>query len=240
MSARRGRPEVEESRLRRSAQQRKGDHGFWRRGRAGSGLGGEWAARLAGDFGKERGLELLGDGHFAGGDLGASGAGETELAVAHGFFSAGTGGADGRTEDAAGHGPPGIDVATASDGVEGRTGSVVGEVVEAGAVGGGGPEATGGEIAGESGSMLVEPGASAVFEGLRRGGSGRAQGVHAGVEAGRVERVDGEGAVTALGAAGAANEPGAGPVRRVGQSGVDDLDEFGVARRKMHKGKDSG
>jgi hypothetical protein len=60
------------------------------------------------------------------------------------------------------------------------------------------------------------------------------------VEAGGVEGVDGEGAVTTLGTAGAANEPGAGLLRRVGESGVDDLDELGVAGGERHKGKDSG
>jgi hypothetical protein len=222
----------------RSAQEGEGDYGLCLGVESGGGVGGEVGAGLAGHFGEERGFELLGNGHGAGGDLGGRGAGEAELAVAQGVFSFGTGGADGRPEDAAGHGAPGVDVATAGEGIEGRAGSVIGEVVEAGPIEVGRAEAAGSGIAGERGAVLVEPGAGAVFKGLRGGGRGGAQGVHAGVEAGGVEGVDGEGAVTALRAAGAANQPGAGLLRCAGQSGIDDLDELGVAGGETHKGKD--
>jgi hypothetical protein len=50
---------------------------------------------------------------------------EAEFAAADGVALAH---AHGRAEDAAGHGAPGVDVATAGDGIEGWAGCIVGEV----------------------------------------------------------------------------------------------------------------
>lgn len=55
--------------------------------------------------------------------------------------------------------------------------------------------------------MLGEPGTSTVANRLCPLGICRVQGLHAGLEAGGIEGIDCEGAVTALGAAGAAGEP---------------------------------
>ena len=147
--------------------------------------------------------------------------------------------ADGRAEDATGHGTPGIDIAEAGGGVEGGTRGVVGEVFEAGLVGFGVSEEAGEGIAGKVGQVLGEPGAGAAFEIGGEGWLVGAQCFHAGAEAEDVECVDGEGSVAALGAAGAAGEPGAGAARGFGQRGVDDLHELGIAGGKGHSAKDS-
>jgi len=96
---------------------------------------------LGEEFGFEGGFEgrfeLMGDGHFAGGDFGFGGADEAELAAAEGVVvGVVVCHADGRAEDAAGDGAPGVDVAESGGGVEGGAGGLIGEVVEAGLVGG--------------------------------------------------------------------------------------------------------
>ena len=82
-------------------------------------------------MGKQFGLKLVRDGHFAGGDFGFGGAVEAEFATGEGFVFGGT---RGRSEDAARHGTPGVDVAASGGWIEGGTGRVVVEVVEAGLV----------------------------------------------------------------------------------------------------------
>jgi hypothetical protein len=71
---------------------------------------------------------------------------------------------------------------------------------------------------------------------------GGEEGLHADLEAGRVEGVDGECTVTALSASGAAGEPWAGAERCIGESAIHqlqklaiaDLHEFGVVCRRRH------
>ena len=189
--------------------------------------------RVAGfaGLGEEFFFEFVGQRHFAGGDLVVGGSDEAELTAGE---SIAIGDAHGRTEDAACHGAEGVDVAQAGFGIEGGTGCVVGEIFETGLVFFGGAENAGCGIAGEVGTILVEPdlGAAAKF-----GGGvwiGDVEGVHAGLEAGCVEPVDGEGSVTTLGAPGAAGEHGAGATGGIRECGVHDLDQFGVAGGERH------
>ena len=72
--------------------------------------------------------------------------------------------ADGRAEDAAGHGPPRVDIATAGSGIERGAGRIVGEIFEAGAVGVGRSEEAGFSVAGKIGAVLGEPRAAAAFD----------------------------------------------------------------------------
>ena len=62
------------------------------------------------------------------------------------------------------------------------------------------------------------------------GGIGRGKELEAGAEAGGVLVGDGEDAVAALGASGAADQLRAAAERGGGQGGVDDLDEVGTSR----------
>jgi hypothetical protein len=80
---------------------------------------------------------------------------------------------------------------------------------------------------------------AAVDFGCERG-VGDAQRLQAFLETKGVERVDGKGAVTALRAAEAADEPRAGATGCVGEGGVNDLDELGILRGQTHDGKDTG
>jgi hypothetical protein len=67
-----------------------------------------------------------------------------------------------------------------------------------------------------------------------------AEGFHAGGETLSIERIDGEGAVTALRATGAADEPGAGAARCICERGIHNLHKFAIACRKFHAAKDTG
>jgi hypothetical protein len=58
------------------------------------------------------------------------------------------------------------------------------------------------------------------------------------LQASCIELGDGKHAYAALRAAGTAHEPGAAAAAGVGQGGVDDLDEFLVARRQVHRTHD--
>lgn len=187
---------------------------------------------VAAGLGEQFGFELVRDRHFAGGDFFVAGADEAELAATELIAIAD---ADWWTEDAAGHGTPGINVAAASGGIEGGTGRFVGELFEFFLVGGGRAEEACLAIAREGRAVLVEPGLGATGEFGGQRGVGGADGVHTGAEAGGVEDVDGEGAVAALRTADAAGEPWAGTAGDIGKRSVDDLHEFGVARGEGHE-----
>lgn len=156
------------------------------------------------------------------------------------FGPAGAGGADGRTKDAAGHGTPLVDIAAARGGVECGTWGIVGEVLESGLIGDGCAERARIGVAGKVRAMLGEPVAGTALDGGGESWLRGAQSGHAGGEARGVEGIDGEGAVAALGATDAAGKECSGAEGRIGEHGVDDLDEFGIARWKRHGGKDTG
>jgi len=180
--------ESESNRCGSSAQEGEGDDGF---------------AGIAG-FGEEIFFEFVRGMHFAGGDLVFSGSDEAEFAAGECIT---VGDADGRAEDATGHGTEGVDVAEAGFGVESGAGYVIGEVLEAGLIGFGGAEDAGSGIAGEGGGVLVEPGFRAASDGLSGVGVGSVERLHAGLETSGVEGIDGKDAVTALRASGSAGEP---------------------------------
>lgn len=144
------------------------------------------------------------EGHLAGGDLVVGSPDEAEFAAAEGIAFGHT---DRRPENAAGHGSPVVDVAEASFGIEGGARCVVGEVLEAGLVFFRCAENSGCGVAGEVGAVLLNP---SLGSGSNRFGFapiGSEENLHAGPEAGSVESVDCEGAVTALGASRTAGEP---------------------------------
>ncbi len=182
------------------------------------------------DFGGEGGFEGLGIGFgvemdFAGGDLLGGGAAEAELANAEAPFHP-----QWRAEDAASHGARGVEVAESGGGVESGTGLVIGEVFEESGTGFVKQASAG--ISGEIGSDAREGLLGAPADGCGALRIGRVEGGEAFTQAGGVELGDGEYADAALGASGSAFEPSAGAAGSVGNGGVDDLDELGVAGRE--------
>ncbi len=179
------------------------------------------------DFGGEGEFEGLGIGFdvemdFAGGDFLRSGAAEAELANAEAAFHP-----QRRTEDPASHRARGVEIAESGGGVESGTELVVGEVFEES--GAGFVEQAGAGISGKIGSDAREGLLGAPADGCGALRIGRVEGGEAFTQAGGVELRDGEYADAALGASGSAFEPCAGAARGVGNGGVDDLDELGVA-----------
>jgi hypothetical protein len=193
-------------------------------------------------------FERVRDRHLAGGDLLWRRADEAELAMAETFGAVVVDGPNRRAEDAASHGTPPVDVATAAGGVERGASGIVSEVFKAGLIGSGFAKNAGFAIAGKAGTMLGEPGAGAEFEVCGERGICGAQSGHSLAEASGIESIDGEGAVAALRATDAAGEEVSGAAGGIGERGVDtleklgfaDLDELAVARGKGHEGKDSG
>jgi len=185
-----------------------------------------------GELVEEPGLQFVGHRHFTSGYLGFRGADKAKLAAADSLFHA-----DGRAEDAAGHGPPSVDAAKARGWIERGAGSIVGEVLEAFAVEGGVAEQAGGGVAGEDRPVLGDPSAGAALDCVGRVGVGVAEGFHPGLEAQSVEGIDGEGTMAALGAARAAGEMVAGAAGGFGEGRIEDLDEFSVGGGKAHQGQ---
>ncbi len=72
--------------------------------------------------------------------------------------------ADGRTEDAAGHGAALVEIAAAGGGIEGRTGGLVGELFKTLTLGIGVAQQAGFGIAGKSEPVLVQPHPRAAFD----------------------------------------------------------------------------
>jgi len=136
-------------------------------------------------------------------------------------------GAGGRAEGAAEDGAEQVEVAGAGGGIEDGAGLVVGEVFE----GLGGflvfGENAGHRIAGEVGGEAGEGVVDALADALGTGWVGCGEEVEAFAEAGAVLVGDGEDAVAALDAAGAAGQMRAAAEGGGGQRGVDDLDEVG-------------
>src|SRR5579862_6361166 len=170
------------------------------------------------------------DRHFAGGDFRFGSSHEAEVAAAESAVVE----AGGRPEGAASHRPPGVYIAEARRRVERRTGSIVGEVLEAGLVGFGSTEDSGVRIAGEGRLEFREPIACAPLNCCGSKGIRYVQCIHACLKTKCVEGMDGKGSVAALGAAGTAGEPMAGAPRRFCERCIHDLNELGVAYRKRH------
>ena len=181
------------------------------------------------------GFEIVRDLHFAGGDLVWSCAYKTKFAMAQAFGVVVGSGAHGRAEDAAGHGTPCVHIAAAGYGIERGTCGFVGEVVKFFLILDGLSECAGFTIAGETCAVFLEPCAGAVFDPLRRLRVCCMQCFHSGAEADGVERVDGEGSVTALRAADAAGKKCSGVAGGFGERSIHDLHEFGIARGKGHE-----
>lgn len=70
--------------------------------------------------------------------------------------------------------------------------------------------------------------ACALFDFGGSRGVGVAQFVHAGAQAKRVQRTDGESPITALGAAGMAQEMPSAAARGIGKGCIDDLEQLAV------------
>ena len=95
-------------------------------------------------------------------------------------------------------------------------------------------------IAGKAGAVLADPCFGAAFKAGGEIWVLGAQCSYTGSETLGIELVDGECAVAALRAAGAADEPGACAMGRIGQGCVHNLHEFVVAEGQAHAGKDNG
>jgi hypothetical protein len=161
---------------------------------------------------------------LAGGDLVRSGAVETKFANAEAAIDA-----EGRAEDAAGHGTGGIEVAEASGGIESGTWLVVGKVLEL--FGAGFVEETGERVPGKIGGETRDGccGTAADSCGARRIGGGERGKSFA--ETGSIELRNGKDSNAALVATRSAEQPGAGAASGVGDSGIDDLDKLRVSDR---------
>jgi len=201
-----------------SAEQREGDDGF----------------ALRHHLVEQFGFEIERDLHFAGGNLRRICADKAELAMAEAFGAVVAGGANGRSEDAAGHGAPLVDIAAAGRGIESRTSCFVGKVVKAGPVGVGCTEEAGLRVAREFGAEIGEPGESAALDDGGEGGLRCAESGHSDAKAFGVQSVNSECAVTALRASDTTGEKISGAAARVGERCVDDLHELRIARREPH------
>jgi hypothetical protein len=162
-------------------------------------------------------FEIVRDGHFAGGDLFGCCADKAKFAMAQAFFAVFACGAHGRAEDAAGHGPPCVDIAAAGRGVERGASGIVGEVLKAGLIFRRTTECAGVSIAGEIRAVCREPGAGAAFDLSRERGIYGVQLDHSDAKARGVQRVDGKGSVAALRAADAAGQERTGAASRLGK-----------------------
>ena len=105
------------------------------------------------------------------------------------------------------------------------------------AIGIGRAEEAGFGVAGKVADEFCQPGAGAALDRSSERKLRGAERGHAGAEARGVERVDGKDAKTALRAADAAGQRVSGAAGGIGERGVDDLHEFGVARGKGHEGQ---
>src|ERR1035437_3237447 len=108
--------------------------------------------------------------------------------------------ANGWTEDAAGHGAPRVDIAAAGRGIERGTGGLVGEFLKLLLLRVGLAQAAGGSIAGKTAAVLVNPTSSPALDFGGQCWLVLPQNRHSRLQPGGVERIDGEGAVAALGA----------------------------------------
>jgi hypothetical protein len=176
-------------------------------------------------FGSDAGLEVVGvEMNFAGCDLFLGCAVEAELADAEAGIACIILSTKRRTEDAAGHGAGGIEVAESGGGIENGAGLVVGEVFELRVV-----DEAGVRVAGKKRSETSGRFTGALADGRGAVGIDGIEGGEAFAETGGVQLGDGKDADAALRASGSAEEEGAGAAGGIGNGGVDDVDELGVA-----------
>ena len=169
---------------------------------------------------------------FAGCDVFAAGALKAELADSEGGavgILVGSIHPQRRAEGTAGHGAGGVEVAESGGGIEGGAGFFVGEVFEVG--GSVFVEDACARVAGETGSETSDGLMSAGSNGCGSWGIGGVEAEQAFMQTGRVQLRDRKDTDAALGASRSAFQPGAGAPGCVGYSGIDDLDELGVAVR---------
>lgn len=167
--------------------------------------------------------------HFRGGDFFPCGLGKAELADGEaGFAGIGVFGANGWSEDAAGHGTGGIDFAETGFWMERGAGGFIGEGFKGFLIRLGVAEDAGFQVAGEAGCETLQIQTSAGGDGFGAAWVGQGHFGHRAAQALGVEWVDGEGSVAAGGAARAAGEMRTGAAGRVSEGGVDDLDQTGV------------
>ncbi len=174
-------------------------------------------------FGVEDGGVELAAGYFFGRSTV-----EAELADGEAVAGGDEGWAEGAAEDGTGS----VEVAGLGGGVEGGAGLVVGEGVEGFESLWGGGEDSGVWVAGKGRGEAGGGGPGARADG---GGASRfseVKGVETFAQAVGVQGGDGEDAVAALRAAGAAGQPVAGAVDGVGEGAINDLDE--LVRRDHH------
>ena len=166
--------------------------------------------------GNDLAFQFSRDRHFAGRHFVFCRSDEAEVAAAETRLTAACGHARGRAEDATGHRPVRVDIAQAGHGVQRGTGCFVGEGFKTGLLFRGRAENAGCAIARELrtiGSTRLAPGAGAFLKRLYDLRSCGTQRRHSGLKTRDVEGVDREGAITALGAARPAGEPGARATR---------------------------
>jgi AraC-like DNA-binding protein len=179
-------------------------------------------------------LQLMGNGHFAGGNLGLAGTVEAELAMAEGIPVAH---AHWRTKDSAGHRPPCINVAAARGFIERRTGGVIGEFFEAFLFCFRLAETAGLQIAGICRPVRLDPIPRAAFKRCSQRRALVSQSLHSGLQTRGIQGIDGECSVAALGATYPAGEPIAGTLRRVDERNVHNLHQFCVPGWQAHAAK---
>jgi len=177
-------------------------------------------------------LKLMRDVHLAPSDFGVCRTHETQLTAAQAIAFIHP---DRWTENSTGHGTPGVDVAESRGRIESGTWRFVGELLEPGLLLLGRAKHSRPAITGKFGAVVCKPFSRSPFERRCRGVIRRMQYLHPGAKTHRVERVDCEGSMTALRAAGAASEPRACATGRIGEGRINNLHEFMVSGRELHK-----
>ncbi len=172
------------------------------------------------DFFQELALKVVGIGiHEAMLDFVAGCFLEAKFADADAIF-----GPNWWSENTACHGTECIQVAEASQRVEGGTGLIIGKVLEPSAIRFGVAENAGASVAGETGAEILKRLGSAFADSGGAMGVGSMEFAKTVAEASGIELVYGEDSDAALGAPRSAGEMLATPGRGVRECGVDDLD----------------
>ena len=186
------------------------------------------SARRLLKFRQQLGFKALGiDRHFTGGNLLFCGPVVAKLADAEALF-----GAHGRPENAAGHGAGKIQITKAGDGIERRTGLVIGEVFKAGFAFGRWIQQASRRVAGE---ILDEPGDRSprpLANGTGAFRIGRTELLQPLLETGCIQLMDSENPHATWRATGLADQPIPAAAGCVGQRSIENLYQFGVTQGK--------